>query len=328
MNKIIPQKLKHGDVVRIITPSGSLASKTPEEVQVAQKQFEELGLKVTYGKSIYESDMLTSSSTNSRLQDLHEAFADKNIKAIICAKGGFNANQLLDQIDYELIKNNPKIICGYSDITALNVAIYAKTGLVTYMSPTFSSFTHGTIDPYTLSYFKKALFTNDEYEVTPSESYKDWTNIDENGVEMEIKNEGYWIINEGEANGTLIAENLCTLNLLQGTEYFPDITNAILFIEDDYESKEGNFLRDLQSLLQQQNAHTIQGLVIGRFQKASNIDKEKLIYMLSTFPQLKKIPIIANIDFGHTEPRITMPVGANAKISGRNNKIHIGIQNR
>ncbi len=130
MNKIFPQKLSRGDEIRVVAPSRSFKIIAQDQIQIAIQRFEELGLNVTFAKGISEIDEFQSSSIQTRINDLHEAFADKNVKGIITTIGGFNCNQLLDQLDYNLIKMNPKIFCGYSDITALSNAIYSQTGLV------------------------------------------------------------------------------------------------------------------------------------------------------------------------------------------------------
>ena len=161
MGKIFPNKLKIGDEVRVIAPARSLAIISKENREIANKRIEELGLKISFGKHLDEMDDFASSSIESRIEDLHEAFSDKNVKAVFTVIGGFNSNQLLKYIDWDLIKNNPKIICGYSDITALNDSIFAKTGLVTYSAPQYSTFGQKLYFDYTLDYFKKCLFKND-----------------------------------------------------------------------------------------------------------------------------------------------------------------------
>ncbi len=140
MNKIYPGKLKQGDEVRVVAPSRSLSIIGKEVQEIANKRFEELGLKLTFGKHVKEIDEFNSSSIQSRVEDLHEAFSDNNVKAVITVIGGFNSNQLLKYIDWNLIKDNPKIFLGYSDITALNNSIFSKTGLVTYSGPHYSTF--------------------------------------------------------------------------------------------------------------------------------------------------------------------------------------------
>ena len=140
---------------------------------LATKALESLGLSVTFGNHVEECDPMLSSSVKSRLQDLHGAFADPSIKAILPVIGGSNSNQLLAHIDYDLIKRNPKIFCGFSDITALLNAIYHKTGLVTYSGPQFSSFAMKQGLDYTLAYFKRIFFETAGIFAEPSLTWSD-----------------------------------------------------------------------------------------------------------------------------------------------------------
>ena len=215
---MVPQKLKPGDEVRVIAPSRSMAILGEDCKALATERLEEMGLKVTFGKYVNEIDEeYLSASKEHRVEDLNEAFRDKNVKAILTVIGGFNSNQILDYIDYEAIKENPKIFCGFSDITALSNSIYAKTGLVTYSGPHYSSFGMKKGIEYTIEYFKKMFFEDAEIEL---EASKEWSNdawfMDQENREF-IENEGLFIINEGEAEGEMVGGNLCTLNLLQGT---------------------------------------------------------------------------------------------------------------
>ena len=135
-DKMIPQKLKAGDEVRVIAPSRSMKILGEDCKKIATERLEALGLKVSFGEYVNESDEdYMVATVEHRVQDLNKAFADKNVKAILTVIGGFNSNQILDYIDYDTIKENPKIFCGFSDITALSCAIHAKTGLVTYSGP-------------------------------------------------------------------------------------------------------------------------------------------------------------------------------------------------
>jgi len=136
-----------------------------------------------------------------------------------------------------------------------------------------------------------------------------------------MKNNGFLVINEGKAEGEIIGANLCTFNLLQGTEYMPNFKNNILFIEDDYESKPHHFDRDLQSLIHLPDFNQIKGIVIGRFQKASEMTNEKLIKIIKTKKELNNIPVIANLDFGHTTPIFTFPIGGKVSISSNEIKV-------
>ena len=323
MQKIYPRKLQVGDEIRVIAPSRSLSIITNESREVANKRFEDLGLKLSFGKHVEEIDEFASTSIESRIEDLHQAFGDKNVKAIITVIGGFNSNQLLKYIDWDLIKNNPKIFCGYSDITVLNNSFYAKTGLVTYSGPHYSSFGQELYLDYTLEYFKKCLLSNEPFEIKSSQDWSDdpWF-MDQKNRNL-IKNSGWLVINEGQAEGTILGANLCTFNLLQGTEYMPDMKDSILFLEDDEESKPHAFDRDLQSLIHLPEFGGVRGIVIGRFQKASGMTDAKLKKIIETKSELKDIPVIANVDFGHTDPKITFPVGGEVKIKADNNSPEI-----
>lgn len=320
----VPRKLQSGDEVRVVAPSLSMGILSDETKEIADRKLANLGLKVTYGKHINESDDFESSSIESRIADLHDAFADKNVKGILTVIGGFNCNQLLKYIDWDLIKNNPKVFCGYSDITALNNAIYEKTGLVNYSGPHYSTFGQKKYLDFAIESFKKCLFDNNSFDLEPSPIWTDdlWY-LDQEKREP-IKSLGWAVINEGEAEGTILGSNLCTLNLLQGTEYFPNLADSVLFIEDDHESKPHHFDRDLQSLVHLPDFDKVKGLVIGRFQKGSDMTEELLRQIIKSKKELDRIPVIADVDFGHTNPRITFPIGGKAKmLAGSNSRIEI-----
>jgi muramoyltetrapeptide carboxypeptidase len=315
---MIPNKLNAGDEIRIVAPALSLSILSKEHITLAEKRLKDMGFKVTYSKNVKEKNAFNSSSIKSRVDDLHEAFRDKNVKLIMTVIGGFNSNQLLKYLDYKLIKANPKIFCGYSDIDALNNALFAKTGLVTYSAIQFSTFGMIKGFEYSLEYFKKCLMQDKPFEIKPSKTWSDdawWINQEKRTF---IKNTGYWIINKGNAEGTILGGNLCTFNLLQGTEFMPNLKGAILFLEDDEDTNESLFDRDLQSVLHQQNFKYVKGLVIGRFQKKSKMTKEKLIKIIKTKKELDNIPIIANLDFGHSAPYISYPIGGKARLSVTN----------
>ncbi|MFZ6035320.1 MAG: S66 family peptidase [Patescibacteria group bacterium] len=314
MNKTYPEKLKKGDGVRIIAPARSLAIIGAESREIADSRFAELGLKLTFGKHVNETDDFNSSSISSRVEDLNEAFADKNVKAVITVIGGFNSNQLLRYMDWRLVRNNPKIFCGYSDITVLNNAIYAKTGLVNYSGPHYSTFGQKHYFDYTLEHFKKCLMSDEPFSLEASKSWSDdlWF-MDQEARVLE-DNPGFLVINEGQSEGTIIGGNINTLNLLQGTEYFPDIRDSVLFIEDDEGTAPHIFDRDLQSLIHLPEFGEVRGMVIGRFQKKSRISNDLLMKIIKTKRELDNIPIVAGVDFGHTDPKITFPVGGTVYI--------------
>jgi muramoyltetrapeptide carboxypeptidase len=325
MQKIYPTKLKKGDKVAIVAPSRSMAIISEETRQIADNRFEALGLDLKFGKHIEEIDDFDSSLIQSRVADLHEAFANKEVRAIITVLGGFNSNQLLDYLDWDLIGNNPKIMCGYSDITALNNAIFAKTGLVTYSGPHYSTFGQKLHFDYTLEYFIKCLMEERPFRIEASRQWSDdaWYKDQDNRNLMD--NDGFWVINEGEARGTILGANLCTFNLLQGTQYMPKFEETVLFVEDDSESRAHHFDRDLQSLIHLPGFEKVRGLVIGRFQKESQVSSDLLSKLIKSKEALRRIPVVANVDFGHTDPKITFPVGGEVELAVSGSEVTLEI---
>ena len=318
MKFIYPEKLRSGDEVRAVAAARSRALIGRESRQIAAERFEALGLKLTFGEHVDEQDMFGSSSVKSRVEDLHAAFSDKNVKAVLTVIGGYNSNQLLDYIDWSVIKNNPKIFCGFSDITALCNAIYAQTGLVTYYGPHYSTFGQKLHFNYTLEYFKKCLLSGAPFEVLPS---KDWSDdlwfMNQNERQL-ITNPGWQVLNEGEAKGTLLGGHLGTFGLLFGTAYMPEFSQpTILLAEEDSSSgklTDVEFDRRLQALIQQPGFNKVKGLLIGRFQKASEMTAEKLQKIIKTKAALAKMPVVAGLDFGHTDPKVTLPIGGQAAL--------------
>jgi muramoyltetrapeptide carboxypeptidase LdcA involved in peptidoglycan recycling len=314
---MIANKLQLGDEIRVIAPARSLGIVSQELRDIATVRLNEMGFKVTFGRHVEEKDDFNSSSVQSRIEDLHEAFADPNVRGILTVIGGFNSNQLFDYIDWELIARNPKVICGFSDITALNNAIYAKTGLVTYSGPHYSSFGQKLYFDYTLDYFKKCCINNDQFPIYASENWSDdhWhSNQDDRHL---MPNPGFVVINEGQAEGTLLGGNLCTFNLLQGTQYMPSLDNSILFIEDDVIGNHMDFAefdRNLQSLIHMPQFKGVRGIAIGRFQKESVINDSLLHQIIKSKRELDDMPVISGVDFGHSDPKITFPIGGTVVI--------------
>jgi muramoyltetrapeptide carboxypeptidase LdcA involved in peptidoglycan recycling len=324
MQKIIPNKLKKGDKVMVIAPARGLKMIGKDAREIATERLNSLGLEVVFAPNTNDTnwDYMGSSSIEKRVADIHSAFNDKSVKAIFTVIGGFNSNQLLEYVDYDLIKNNPKIFCGYSDITAISNAIHAQTGLVTYYGPHYSTLGMKKGCDYTFEHMIKMLQEDGKDDLTPSPIWSDdlWF-LDQENRDFEAS-EGYWVINEGKAEGTIAGGNLCTYNLLLGTPYRRKFNeDTILFIEDTEAMPLPDFDRDLQALMHQDDFHHVKGLVIGRFQKGSKITKEGLEFVISTKEKLKNIPVVANVDFGHTSPILTIPLGGMATIN--NEKITI-----
>ncbi len=326
MQKIMPQKLQKGDEIRIIAPASSLKIIGEDCRKIAAERFEKMGLKVSFAKNTKDEncDCFISDSIERRAADVMEAFLDKNVKAIFTILGGFNSNQILPFLDYEAIKQNPKIICGFSDITALLNAINAKTGLEVFYGPHYSSIGMLKGCEYTIDCLQKMLFEG-AYDLISSQEWSDdlWF-IDQQNRKFE-KNEGWLVIHDGEAKGKIAGGNLGTYVLLNGTPYQPKWEeDTVLFVEDCFTAAAADgkyFLRQLQALAQRNDFVNVKAVVIGRFQKASEVDNNMLLNIVAAIPQLKDLPIIANVDFGHTTPIATFPIGGNCVI--KDGKIRI-----
>ncbi len=311
---MIPDKLKLGDEVRIVAPARSASDISKVTLRRAQSTLESVGLRVTFSDNAFSQNQRGYPTDEEKVKDLEEAFTDSNVKCILAAIGGFNSNQLLNKINWQIIKDNPKVFGGFSDITILNHAILAKTGLITYAMPNFYCFGLPLESDYSLKYFQRCLLKDnpDSYEVQPTKRWYDFSwNNDESLPQLIWKNSGPRIIQGGSAIGTMIGGNLCSLNLLNGTEYFPKIKgNIILCIEDDsYDSIPETFERNVQSLMQQPYFHQVRAILIGRFQGKSQATEDVVGDIVLSKNISPNIPVIAGLDFGHTDPKFTYPVG-------------------
>lgn len=328
MRQIFPKKLQRDDEVRVIAPASSRALVSAETRLIALKRFEALGLRLTFGEHVDEQDEFDSSRLEARLEDFHAAFRDKRVAGIITVLGGQNSNQLLPYIDWRLVKNNPKFFGGFSDITALATAIYGKTGLVTYYGPHYSSFGQKLHFDYTLEYFKKCILCAAPFQVLPSLNWSDDLWFLDQEKRTEVANPGWQILGEGEAKGTLIGGHLGTLILVRGTPYWPKLEkDTILMLENHGGLSLKEFDRQLESVAQMPEFANVAGLVIGRFQNTSQIEPALLAKVIGRQKALSKIPVVANADFGHTDPKFTWPIGGQATLVARAGKVNFIIEN-
>jgi len=322
MKSIYPSKLQKGDEIRVIAPARNMNLLSQDTINRAVNRLQREWFKVSFWKNVYKNNIFLSSSIEDRICDLHEAFIDKKVKAVFSVVWGYTSNQMLDYIDYELIKANPKILCWFSDITALSIAIYAKTWLVWYSWPHFSSWWIKYSFEYSIDYFKKCCIENRPYKIITSDVWSD----DEWYLDQEnrnfIKNDWYKIINNWEAQWKIIWWHLPCLVSLLWTRYFPQIDeDVILFLEQDEEFAPQIFDRHLQQLIQTPYFKYIKWIVIGRFQKKTNMTKEKIEYIIKSKKKLKNMPVIYDVNFWHTMPFITFIIWGVWKVKADNNVV-------
>ena len=325
---MIPGKLRNGDTILVVPASRSLSIVSQETREIAVSNLEKIWLKVIIGQNAELIDSVNSLPVKNRIDDIHRWFSDAHIKWLFTVIGWFNSIQLLSELDYQLIEQNPKILCWYSDVTVLLNAIYAKTWLITYYGPHFSTFWVKKWNEYTLEYAKKCLFEDAPFLVKSSEQWSDdlwYLNQDERTF---YKNEWLVTLQEWETEWILVWWNINAFRLLNGTEYFPDLNEKILFLENDWLDKEytyQEFDRRLESILLQNWWDNIRWLLIWRFKVISNMNIEKLKNIIEGKKRLRGIPIIYGLDFGHSLPMMTIPIGWRARLDVRDSGIKLTI---
>ena len=298
--KLLPQKLKIGDTIGVVAPSSPIIGNNIEELNKAKEIVEKSGFKVKYSKNIFSNTNGYSSTAKEKAEDINEMFADKEVKMIWCAKGGNNSNSTFEYLDYELIKKNPKIICGYSDITSITNMITEKTGLVTFSGTNFKT------------------IATDETDF----SYKQAINRFVNGsLELGTENEEYITIQEGKTSGELIGGNLSLIRGMVAGKYSLDFTDKILFLEElGFETDPAGTSNNLYYMKQNGIFDKIKGLWIGNYEHESGISLEKII--TDVLEGEYKFPIIKSNNFGHIERKIAIPIGTKAEIN-TNEKVKI-----
>lgn len=320
LKKILPPKLTNNKLIGVIAPADPVRGICSEDViQRGYDYLKKKGFSIVEGESVKElTKKHTAGSVSLRVDDIHEFFKRKDIGCIMAFWGGFNSNQLLDSLDYDLIKKNPKIVIGYSDVTALTTAITTKTGLVTFSGPGVVSFTKPEPFEYTWDYFEKVCINPQKsLAINPSPKYADdlFFLREDNDHRIMKNNEGIKTFINGNAKGEIIAGNLQTLLLLNGTSYMPDLKGKILFLEEDETSTPAHVDRFICQCKQLGWFDKIAGLVFGRFTEQSQFSPE------DSFEEILKehlsnitFPVLYNVDFGHSDPMITIPNGGICEI--------------
>jgi muramoyltetrapeptide carboxypeptidase LdcA involved in peptidoglycan recycling len=313
--------LEKGDEIRVIAPSQSWGKRKYQRgYERAKERLESIGYKVTYGKSVKNVLHFGTATREDRANDFNEAYMDKNVKLVMALSGGWSANEVLPLIDWQVVITNPKPLIGFSDITILLNAIYAKTGVSGFLGPNFSTFGRMPEWQYTFNNFSMVMQGSTSQFVKS----RSWG---ESGRKRH-KTKGWQALETGEANATLLGGNLGTFYLLQGTEYQPKFNEPFIFLlEDDDEASSYTAVevsRRFESLLQLPNFRdNLQGLMVGRFQKGSNVSEKDIASIIAS-KNLGSIPIAYNVDFGHTLPMLTLPIGQNVSLRV-NSKVGISL---
>ena len=308
---IFPEPLKKGDNVFLFCPSSPIIPE--EDIEKCKKVIIDLGFNPVIGKSLYENyGGYMAGKAEIRIEDLHEAFSRKDIKGIFCVKGGYSASQLLDKIDYELIKNNPKVFVGYSDVTNLHIVFNQKCNLGTYHGPMVKSNMINDFNDYTKTSFFEAMEKNETRYEEPE------------NMPLSILTEGK--MPTESISGVLTGGNMAIIVTTLGTQYEIDTKGKILFLED-VDEEIGSLNRMLTHLKYAGKFSDCNAVVFGNFVACKNTyTKEnqyyELLELLKDFFADYDKPVIYGMESGHKKPYMfTLPLGAKCSINLQNKEI-------
>lgn len=299
MKPVKPSALKKKDLIGIITPASTPSDLT--RIDKGLNYLEQLGYNVEVGKNVGKSFGYLAGTDAERLADLHYMFAKKEVKAIICARGGYGTPRLLNKIDFKLIKKNPKIFVGYSDITVLQMAFLKKANLVTFAGPMLAVDFHNDISKFTEEMFWQIVTSTKKFGkvILPSESKIN-------------------TIHKGKSEGRIIGGNLALLLSVFGSSFLPDFKDKILLIEDVGEAPY-RIDRMLNQLRVTNTFNKIAGLIAGQFTECIEKDPEtktlSLDEIFTHYFSEVKVPVIDNFPHGHIKHNVTIPFGIKVKLN-------------
>jgi muramoyltetrapeptide carboxypeptidase LdcA involved in peptidoglycan recycling len=330
-----PPRLLPGDTISVVSPAWGGAGLLPHRVALGKDQVERMGYRLKLSEHALDHDSWVSASPERRAADIQAAFTDPEVKAVIAAIGGDHANQLLPRLDFDMLRAHPKIFMGYSDITVLNMAIWKTAGMVTFNGPAFltdfAEYPH--MFAYTRAYFERAVCSDQPVGLVKAsqewtEEFLDW------GQQLDLTRprrmqpaDGWVWLKLGHAEGILLGGCLESLDHLRGTTYWPDDAQwqgALLFIETSDEvpppARVDSILMDYENM---GVFDRIGGLLVGRPMRYSPEQKAQLHEVLLDRTAQYHFPIVAEMDFGHTAPQITLPIGCRACIDSQSQTFSI-----
>ncbi len=289
---MVPQKLKKGDYIGLVSPSDSVSKDDLEILNKSICLMESSGFKVKLGKYALSNTLGYGATAKEKAEDINQMFKDSSVKAIFCISGGFNSNTTFDYLDYDLIKCNPKIICGFSDSTSILNVIYNKTGLITFHGPTFKALTSWPTE-YGYKEVMKRLV--------------------EGGLALGQADDEYITINKGIKSGILVGGNLSLVNEMVCGKYQIDFTDKILFIEELFlETPPALVSNYLYHMKQNGVFNKIKGIWVGNYDGSIALEQ----ILLDTLDGGEyNFPIIKSNNFGHIDRKTVIPIGTMAKIN-------------
>jgi len=299
MRILRPKKLSNGDVIGLVSPAS--APTDISHVNRMVQYLESIGYRVEVGKNVISDHGYLAGDDVARLADFHEMFKNKNISAIFATRGGYGSGRLLDSLNYSLIRRNPKIFVGLSDLTVLQLALLKRCKLLTFAGPVFATSLFENFDNAAEEFFWKIL-----------------TSTKKIGKITNPNNEKFYILNKGRCEGKLLGGNLSMITSILGTNYSPDFKDKILLLEE-IDELPYRIDRMFNQLRLAKVFDNIKGIILGRFVDCYEKDSTKKTLTLNEiivdyFNKIKK-PVVYNVKHGHINETLTMPLGINTNLN-------------
>lgn len=308
MEIIKPGKLRKGDVVGLIAPASPASEK---QYGNAMKNLRDMGFRYKTGSALMNKYGYLAGDDSSRIDDIHTMFSDTEVSAIWCIRGGYGTTRIIEALDYDIIRNNPKILIGYSDITALQQAIFKETGLISFHGPLAGS----ELTDYSRKSFESILIKNETSIATCKYDSK--------------KDPEYHkpeVIAPGRMEGALSGGNLSLIASLAGTRYQLDTEDKIVIMED-VDEKPYKIDRMLTQVINSSGLNGAKGIILGIFEKChpSPNDKNSLTLMQTLKDRLGNLGIAVyyGFSFGHVKNNCTIPFGINARFNTEKQQIEL-----
>ncbi len=313
-------KLKPGDSIGIFSPSAPVTYGCPRRFARSKEFLQSKGFKIIEGNLTGKKDFYRSGSIKERAEELNALIRNPEVKCIMSTIGGMNSNSILPYIDYEAFKRDPKIIIGYSDVTAILLGIYAQTGISTYYGPALVA-SFGELEPFvseTYGYFKEIFMerTNFPYPLRKptywTDEYMDWESQDRGKERRENK---WFTVYEGIVTGRVIGGNLNTIQGIWGSQYMPEIKDGdILFIEDSLKDA-ADIERSFSFLKINGVFDKVSGIILGKHELFDDLNTGRKPYeILLEVLGHQKLPFLADFDCCHTHPMMTLPIGSQVEL--------------
>lgn len=322
-NLIYPEALSAGDTVGLIATSTPIDEAGTELPDRAKDRLSEMGFSIIEAPNCRSRHGHTAGTVRERVSALHQFFEDDQIDGILSFWGGYNTHQLLEYLDWDLIRENPKPIIGYSDITCLTNVITDRTGIVTYQGPAGITFAKPIFYDYSANWFRKVVMGGGtELTYEPSEKCSDNVWYERDDQKMVEKVTPDWeAFQPGVAEGRIIGGNLGTLLLLAGTQYWPEFEGRIFFVEEDEAESAATIDRMFTQARQIGIFDKISGMVVGRLPESVRGTGGSMEMILSRSLEGYDFPVMTKLDFGHTDPRFTFPLGVRCRLNSSAKKL-------